>query len=112
MQKKLAESYADAQRELVTYRALKAQRDSGDTRVTNDMLKLLGTRASTGFKFVSNRTKRLSKKYTVDIEPGYEKDGRQYITVTLKDKLGNTYMHEIYSNVRSYGDYLYPENYK
>jgi hypothetical protein len=109
--RKFAESYADAHRELATYRMLTSERSRGNPRVTNEMIRLTNTRAYYGFKHVNKQIAQLKKKYTVDIEPGYESDGRQYTTFTLKDKLSNTYMHEIYTGVKDVGGYLYPENY-
>ncbi|MBO5906202.1 MAG: hypothetical protein J6Q84_07280 [Kiritimatiellae bacterium] len=107
--RKLSEHYARAHRELVMYRQLKAQKDRGNATIPDEALSFLATRASTGLRWCTKYAKTLSKKYTVDIEPEYEADGRQYITTTLKDKMGNVYVHEIYSKVRAHGDYLYAE---
>lgn len=109
--KKLSETYAGSHREYVTYRALKSERDRGRINVSDEQLSFLGSSAAAGLKWCSNYTNKLRKKgFEVDIRPEYEDDGRQYITTILKDKLGNTYMHEIYSGVKAYGDYLYPES--
>lgn len=108
--KKLAKNHASLQEDVAMVRSLKAAKARG-IKVNDYDLAMANTRAVQSAKFSNKLVKRLNEKYeSVDLLPGYDIDGgEQYITAILKDKLGNTYMHEIYTANKAVGDYVIPD---